>query len=159
MKHIALLAVFLTACSSGSGLIDQRTMDCGSGQPVDIIAGMQQSGMRGRGDFGGDRAMLVVNVANNTHDDVTVANISADQITDAQTVYVYDRANLNPNATIAEGEEQTFELPMTARLFNNLGERRDDAMRRENEAVILALKVTLSNGDSYLCRYSFVPPM
>lgn len=159
MKHIALLAVFLTACSSGSGLIDQRTMDCGSGQPVDIIAGMQQSGMRRGSEFGGDRATLVVNVANNTHDDVTVANISADQITDAQTVYVYDRANLNPNATIAEGEEQTFELPMTARPFNNPDVRREDALRRANEPVILALKVTLSNGDSYLCRYAFEPPL
>ncbi|HEY0143915.1 MAG TPA: hypothetical protein VGF48_23710 [Thermoanaerobaculia bacterium] len=158
MKLIALIAVFATACSSGSGLIDQRTMNCGSGQDVDIVAGMQQSGQRGR-DFGGDRAVLVVNVANNTHGEVTITNVSADQITDSQTTYVYDRANLNPDATLAEGEEKTFELPMTGRRFENPDLRREEAIRRESQPVILALRVTLSNGDAYVCRYSFQPPL
>lgn len=160
MKSIALVfsVLLLTACSSGSGLIDQRTMDCGSGQDIDIVAGIQQAGSRGR-EFGGDRAVMVVNVANNTHGEVTISNISADQITDAHTVYVYDRANLNPDATLAEGEEKTFELPMTGRRFSNPDLRDQDELRREHQPILMALRVTLTNGDSYVCRYSFPPPL
>lgn len=159
MKSIALIAVLLlTACSSGSGLIDQRVMDCGSGQDIDIIAGIQQAGGRGR-EFGGDRAVMVVNVANNTHGEVTIVNIGADQITDAHTVYVYDRGNLNPDATLAEGEEKTFELPLTGRRVNSPDLRDQEELRRENEPVLMAVRVRLSNGDSYVCRYSFAPPL
>jgi hypothetical protein len=165
MKTIALLGTVLlslAACSSSNKIIDHTTFDCGSGQALDIIAGLEMPSMRGRpgSDFGGDRAKLVVNVFNNSHGDITVKNISVEQIVDPQTTYAFDRGNLNVDETIADGEEHTFEVPMTARGMNtpDVTSAQERERGRASE-MVMAVRVTLSTGDQYLCRYSVRAPM
>ena len=163
MKTIALLGTVLlslAACSSSNKIVDHTTFDCGSGQALDIVAALDMPSMRSRpgGDFGGDRAKLIVNVFNNSHGDITVKNISVEQIVDPQTTYAFDRGNLNVDETIADGEEHTFEVPMTARGMNTPDLTSPRERDRASE-MVMAVRVTLSTGDQYLCRYSVRAPM
>jgi hypothetical protein len=165
MKTIALLGTVLlslAACSSSNKVVDHTTFDCGSGQALDIIAALDMPSMRNRAgaDFGGDRAKLIVNVFNNSHGEITVKNIGVEQIVDPDTTYAFDRGNLNVDETIADGEEHTFEVPMTARSVTTPDvtsiQQRE---RRGASEMVMAVRVTLSTGDQYLCRYSVRGPM
>ncbi|MEA2491479.1 MAG: hypothetical protein QOH21_3271 [Acidobacteriota bacterium] len=162
MKTIALLGsilLVLASCSSSQSIVDEQTFDCGSGQALDIQAGLQMAQMRSRGtDFGGDRATLIVNVFNNSHNEITIKNVSADQISDPQATYSFDRGNLNVDVTIADGEEHTFEIPMTARGVGSPDVTSRSSSGRSPE-IVMAVRVTLSTGDSYRCRYSVGSPL
>jgi hypothetical protein len=157
VKTIALLGSILlfASCSSSNSIVDETTFNCGSGQAVDIMAGLEMPQMRGHGaEYGGQRAKLMVNVFNNSHGEITVTNVSADQIADPDATYVFDRGNLTADVTIADGEEHTFELPMTGRTMGQ-----PDFSRRTPPSIVLAVRVKLSTGDSYLCRYEIASPI
>lgn len=161
MKTVALLATILlfASCSSSSGLIDKQSLPCGSGQDIDILAGLEMAGVAGRrGDYGGGRAKMIVNVANNSHAEVTVTDIDVAQMNDPDATFAFDRAHINVDVTIAEGKEHTFELPMTERMASQGVTGRRPSVSEQPRDLQLSVRVSLSNGDSYVCRYTVGSP-
>jgi hypothetical protein len=162
MKTVALLSTILLAAAcatSDSKLIKERTIPCAEGQPIDILGGLNAPSSNDRLGTMEDRATLVVNVANNSNDDQTVVLVTAEQV-DSRAGYTLDRAYGKYDQTIAPGEEHTFELAMMVQRRptrldppNVTGDRGRSVSSGADAAIVLAVKVSLSNGDSYLCRF------
>ena len=72
MKTIASITILLllSACASSTSVIDERQFRCGPGQDIEIRAGLDNGSMAA--DVGGMITYLV-EVANNSHNDVVVA--------------------------------------------------------------------------------------
>lgn len=156
MKFIALFAIaFLVSCASSStDIIDSRSLQCGPGQDIDIMAGMDKSSVENRMD---DRVQLLVNVSNNSHQELTVMSIRAEQVRTDETRVLIDAGTRQFNQVLPEGKEHTFELPLFARL-RELTER-DRLRERENRdrGIEMVVTVQLSNGDSYRCAFDVGP--
>ena len=152
MKFIALFAIaFLASCASSStDIIDSRSLPCGPGQDIDVMAGLDKSSVENRMD---DRVQLLVNVSNNSHQELTVTSIRAEQSRTDQTRVLIDAGTRQFNHVLPEGKEHTFELPLLARL-RELNEW-DRLRERENRdrGIELAVTIQLSNGDSYRCVF------
>ena len=152
MKFIALFAIaFLAACASSStDIIDSRSFLCGPGQDIDIMAGLDKSSVENRMD---DRVQLLVNVSNNSHQELTVKSIRAEQLRQDVARVLIDAGTRQFNQVVPEGKDQTFEMPLLARL--NTVTSQDPRRERENRdrGIELAVTVLLSNGDSYRCQF------
>ncbi|HKR65997.1 MAG TPA: hypothetical protein VJZ00_19855 [Thermoanaerobaculia bacterium] len=149
MKTILVALLLLTfGCASKDGFIDQRTLECGPGQIVTIDAGL--AAFTGTPMEGvDDQHTLLVVVGNNSHEDIVVKAVRADQAPDATSVYRFNSGYRNFNQTIAEGEEAEFKVPMSGR-----GVRPEVAANaRANSDVALDVMVVLGNGDAYRCRF------
>ena len=149
MKRIASAAALtlLLSCATSDGVIDQRTLECTSGQDVSIDAGFD--GRIGTMEGADDRFDLVVEVSNNSHEEVTVSYIRADQMDRRNARYAVDRSYRKFDQVIEEGKDHAFRLPMTGRAL-----RYDPNQVSFGQAPELAVTVALSNGDSYRCFFS-----
>src|SRR5688572_28068154 len=79
MKLIALLAIALLAsCVSSTDVIDKRFLDCSSGQDISVMAGFDQP-VGGENLDVDDRFELLVQVSNNSHGEITVTSVRAEQ--------------------------------------------------------------------------------
>jgi hypothetical protein len=155
MKTIALCSILLfAACSSSDGLIDKRSLECGPGAAIEIEAGLDSPRVRGT-ELRDDNITLLVEVTNNSHEDITVRNIYAEQLSTQDANYLLDRGHLAPNATLSEDDSRTFKLPVSGRPVPNFDPRR----ARGGDELVLALTVELANGDSYRCRFSVPSPV
>lgn len=152
LKNTALcsLLFFFAACASPSAMIDQ-TSDCGPGQDLEIRAALGDSRS---GEFLGQNIFLV-EVANNSHEDVTVKRVRVEPRELRQSSINSRRAPLNGaakdfNQTIAEGTEHVFELPTTASAM--LSPDMQDAV--VSEELELHVTVELTSGESYRCAFA-----
>lgn len=153
MKSIAFFAIalVLAACaSSDSDIIDSRSLGCESGQDVSIMAGLDNGTLREDGTD--NRFELVVEVSNNSHGEVTVTAIRAEQVNRDTSRYRVDSGYRKYDQLIPEGKDFAFQLPMSGRMqFVD-----PSTMSRDSgNPVEIAVTVTLSNGDSYRCPFVF----
>ena len=150
-KTIAVLtSLLLFACSSATDVIDQRSMDCGPGQDLEIRAGLAPPEVAG--SVG--QLMFLVEVANNSHDDVTVDHILIEPQQGQrrrQGQVALERVHRSVKQLIAEGTEHVFELP--ASRF----QAPSSAMDSEFAALggyEFSVQVVLTNGDAYRCPFA-----
>lgn len=139
-----LLLLLLTACASSTDIIDERVLPCGSGQDIEVRAGFDDGMLHG--EVGGQMKYLV-EVANNSHHDVTVKSIRIDP--QSERVPGIERAYRQYDQLIAEGEDHVFELPSSEVLNWRSDLDRRTALQRLEFVVV----VSLSDGDSYRCRF------
>lgn len=142
-----LLALLLPACSSSTDLIDQRSLGCDPGQDVSIQAGL--NGAREQG-MGSDRLDVVVEVSNNSHDEVTVTFVRVDQGNAGEAPYRIENSYRRFDQVIPEGEDHTFELPTTGRINPQSSTRSISS----SQGIEMIVTVGLSNGDSYRCVFA-----
>lgn len=151
-RFAAVLLLLLCACASSSKkLVDDRLYPCGPGEDIDIQAFFAMP--QGREMGGRMNVTMTVNVFNTSDHEIDVARISVEPVT--ANGLVMERGYREFDETIAEGEEKNFEIPMSATM-PEFGSQRDRNRTdlRSGEVVALAVKITLGNGDNYLCRYS-----
>ena len=146
MKKASVLAfLLLAACASPTAVIDKRSFRCGPGQDIEVRAGIDDGSITH--EIGGQLEYLV-EVANNSHRDVTVSNIRIEPKPRAgQKIEGIDSAAKSFDQLIPENDEHVFELPANAsgpRAFES------QVDRQEIEFVVL---VSLANGDSYHCSF------
>lgn len=145
MKTAALLAlVLLTACSSSMDMIDAQSFDCNQGQDIEVRAGLDRR--IGEGAFGEQFEMLV-EIANNSHEDVTVTSIRVEQVSSERAQYRFDNSYRKFDQLIEEGKDKTFHLPMSGRPLRNMGSV------TSSQPLELVVHVLLANGDSYRCSF------
>lgn len=152
MKALALSAIVLfAACSSATDVIDERTLPCDSGQDISVMAGVNGTL---RGDLGrDDRFELLVEVSNNSHEDLYVRLIRVQQLSADDALYQIDGASQRFDQLVEEGKDHTFRLPLTGRL-------RTSSTRSisGDRGIELAVTVGLTNGDSYRCVFDVGNP-
>ncbi len=142
MKASALFAILLlTACSSSMDMADSQSFNCDQGQDIEVRAGLDRR--IGEGAFGEQFEMLV-EIANNSHEDVTVTSIRVEQMSSDSAAYRFDNSYRKFDQLIEEGKDHTFHLPMTGRA------RKLESVRSSLELVV---HVLLANGDSYRCSF------
>jgi len=154
-KTSALLSILLllSACASRDmDFIDQRTLDCESGQEVSIQAGLD---IASRGaEVSDDMLTMLVDVGNNSHDEIIVKFIRVDQMQDEQEPYRLQNGYGSFEQTIPEGESHVFKIPMTGRLS---GVRSGQTIR-SRRGLDLNVRVGLANGDVYHCKFLVPSP-
>jgi hypothetical protein len=151
MKLTALLFALLlaTACASPTAVIDRRDLDCRGGQDVGIAAAFEDA--RRSEQVG--QPSFVVEVANNSHADVTVTSVKVEP--SQRNRVRYATAFDGDDVTIAGGDAHVYRLPATAPLAPD-PEISRAPLDRLDRALALFVTVALSNGDHYRCEF-FVP--
>ena len=150
MKRTSLLAILmLTACSSATDVIDERTLRCDAGQDIEVLAGID-SPRPLSSDGTEDRFDLMVEVANNSHEDVTVKTLRVDQIAAHTTPYRISGYGRGFNQLIEQGKDHLFRLPVTGRAYRMT---REDVIGGSS-GLEISVTVVLSNGDSYRCPFA-----
>jgi hypothetical protein len=145
MKATALFAIlFLTACGSSMDVIDAEAFNCDQGQDIEVRAGLDRR--IGEGAFGEQFEMLV-EIANNSHEDVTVTSVRVEQTSSENAPYRFDNSYRKFDQLIEEGKDHVFHLPMTARALRSTGSV------TSSQPLELAVHVLLANGDSYRCSF------
>ena len=150
MKSIALIAIlFLVSCASSTDVIDERNLGCGPGQDIDVMAGLDKSSLERGSD---NRVELLVNVANNSHEELTVKLIRVEQLHRDDAPVLIESAMRRFDQLLPEGKEHTFNIPLLAqvRAFTEPSGSRVGNLGRGTQ---LTVTVALSNGDSYRCEF------
>lgn len=145
MKIRALLfaSLLLTGCASSGGFVDDSTHLCGTGQPIEIEAGLQvagHSGVAGTAD-----AVAHVQVSNNSDEDVVIKSIRIDPQGDSSPLQL-SGGGITVNREVKEGESEQFEIPLSA-------QTRDDRRSPTSTSLSFAVTVILADGDSYRCPF------
>lgn len=152
MKRAAfLLTLMLASCASSDGFIDETSQQCEPGQPVFIELGVDLS-RASRLEGVDDQITILVQISNNSHEEITVLRVATDQAFDNSAYYRVEPQSRRFNQTIAGGEQHVFELPTTGRLLARPQEL------RYSQPPVLGVRVRLANGDEYHCRYQIDDP-
>ncbi len=150
MKTIlAISLLLLSACASNDGFIDEQMHLCEPGDPIEIMAGVLEPDV----SMGG-RMTVVVEVSNNSNEDVTVDTIRIDPqpsvANDQRVQYDFQGGSRDFDREIKEAETETFEVPVTIRL-------RDPVLTGQSRGITIAVEaavmVKLANGDASRCRF------
>ena len=150
MKLVALFAIALAAACSSSDLIDKRTLDCDSGQDIEVRVGIDGSTyVEGRDA----RFDVLVEVANNSHEEVTVDFIRIEQPSDTGARYRIESSYRKFGQLIEEGKDHTFALPTTGQPLTL-----DPRVIRSPGGTEIYVNVALTNGDLYRCAFSLDAP-
>jgi hypothetical protein len=156
MKKSALLLPILllaVACASKDGFIDQVAMECEPGQEVTIQAGLDTPSMQmERID---DQLTLLVEVSNNSHRELVVTFIRAQQVPDDMQRYRLQNGYRKVDQPIEEGKSHLFKIPMTGRVAGVSSE----SLGRANPQIGLDVTVGLTNGNVYHCRFGVRAPL
>jgi hypothetical protein len=104
---LMLFASFLAACSSSTSVMDTRSIPCGPGEDLEILAGIEGAG---QGEMTGTLTYMV-EVANNSNAEVTVQTVRVDP-SDRKTAGV-EGTYQHFDQAIAGGEEFLFKLPVS----------------------------------------------
>jgi hypothetical protein len=153
MKTIALLPLVavLFACTSSSGVAANRVFDCDSGQPLEVRAGLENARASAVVDINDDLVYLV-EVANNSHEDVVVETIRIDTASAGGETASLDPVSRSVKQAIPSGKDHLFRFPTRFRVTPMAGDRLPDARRlvmpREMNVTIV-----LENGDAYRCSF------
>ena len=146
MKTIALLSIslLLFACASSDDFTERRQLDCKSGEALEVRAGVDQESLE-RSGTGSGMIQFLIEVANNSHQDVTVKTVG---VTSRRTdTAPFENVVKTVNQDIAEGTEHLFKLPTT--VFARLPGRSP----RSDENYEFSVLVNLTNGDAYVCHF------
>jgi hypothetical protein len=148
LRLLALSSVLalLAGCAS-SAAIPNDAMQCGPGQDLEIRAGLGDP--KTSDNFG--QYVFLVEVANNSHEDVTVKRVRVDPRPTER--YGTRSRALNGGSqkydqTIVQGTEHVFELASSASMM--APDLRDVVQPGEYE---LMVTVELTNGESYRCPF------
>jgi hypothetical protein len=152
MRAAALFSLLLVACSSNMGFEDERLLQCDSGQDIELRAGLQAP--RGMINSMGDRVTMLLEVSNNSHQEIVVKTIRVEQERSSQTDYRVDPVTENFDRAIPENEDYTFELSMTG-----YGSVDRSGRRASGGALTFAATVHLANGDTYRCSFAVPSPV
>ena len=125
-------------------MVDAQAFDCGQGQDIEVRAGLDRR--IGEGAFTEQFEMLV-EIANNSHEDVTVTSVRVEQTSSENAQYRFDNSYRKFDQVIEEGKDHVFHLPMTGRPLRDLGRV------TSSQPLELAVHVLLANGDSYRCAF------
>jgi hypothetical protein len=144
MKPALLLALALlfTACASSNEF--ERTLPCGPGQDIEVLAGIIDPAAARES---AERVMYIVEVANNSDRDLVVSSIRLEPRTKVEGLAGgYQRFD----QTIEHGRDHRFEIPAS-----DVWARPPDFSARQPGAqrVEFSALVTLSNGDAYRCSF------
>jgi hypothetical protein len=142
MRRLLPLLLLLTACASPTAVIDKRHFKCGPGQDLSIAAGFDPAAQSEVGE-----PMFLVEVSNNTHNDVTVKTVRVGPANMDERQF--GSAQLSPDVTISGGDAEIFRLP--ARRTASMIDPRASSSQRS--AVDFDVYVALTNGDSYQCQF------
>lgn len=145
------LALLLLACTSATDVIDTRTLDCSPGQDLSIMAGMGGQGAQEQSMD--DRIEVLVDVGNNSDDEVTVSFIRIEQSMPEDATFRIENSYRKFNQVIPEGEDHTFQLPTRGRYVYQDPRRVIGASASQGLEVVVT--VGLTNGDSYRCPFAF----
>lgn len=126
-------------------MADSQSFDCGQGQDIEVRAGLDRR--IGEGAFGEQFEMLV-EIANNSHEDVTVTSVRVEQLSSHNAAYRFENSYRKFDQLIEEGKDHTFHLPMSGRAVRNVGDGVTSSQGLE-----LVVHVLLANGDSYRCSF------
>lgn len=151
MKTIAFCSILLfAACASPTAVI-RNTFDCAPGQDLEVRAGLGDPTRTGEqtGQY-----VFLVEVANNSHGDLTVTSVRVDPRDSQQRIRrdtPIQGASKEVDETIEAGTEHLFELPATA--FGAFPSRDvvDQVLPGPIEFVVT---ISLTNGDSYRCPFA-----
>lgn len=148
MKTTALVCLLLlAACASPTAVMDQRQLQCGPGQDVEIRAGIADPATAREQNA---EYMILVEVANNSHEDVTVKSVGIDpEQRDDRRPVPFERVHRAYDQLIPEGTEHVFKIPAPPASMRMRGPYELSV----SEAVEFFVTVSLSNGDSYRCRF------
>lgn len=148
MRATALLLLLLAACASPTAVIDNRTFRCGPGQDIEIRAGILDPTATREA---AGTLMYIVEIANNSHNDVTVQSIRlAPRGGEDQSML--KPVVRNVDQSIPEGEDHVFEIPASDVWLQSGGLEPVLARQRlEFDAT-----VRLTNGDSYHCSFAML---
>lgn len=153
MKLTALLAIaFLTACASSTDVIDSRLFNCDAGQDIEVQAGIGGDRTTLHMDGTEDQFEILVEVANNSHEDVTVKSVKVDQHTPDVAAYRIDNSWRNFDQLVEEGKDHVFRLPTRGRV------QRQSMRDVTGQGIELDVTVALTNGDSYRCQFAVGVP-
>lgn len=149
MKRRALLSLLLLACASRSSFdTPNRMLEC-TGE-IEVRASL--AGSTTSMDRVGDRLMIVVEVANNSHQDIVVKKIVVEDVELGSSQRLGSSFS-RVDETILEGQARQFKIPLTVR------GRFEDTSRPTRDPVPIAVTVSLEGGDSYRCQFTVQPPI
>lgn len=152
MKPTALLFALLLSlsCASSSSVIDERTIQCAPGQPIEIVVAFED----GRKPENVGQSSVLVIVANNSSTDLTVTWVRV--VPSQRNRIRYEAAVDSEDVTLAPGEEHEFRTLLREPLVAD-PEISNAPTQRLADSLEVLVKVHLSNGDQYYCE--FVVPM
>lgn len=160
MRKIGLVAgaafvvpFLLAGCATNDGFVDDQVHDCESGS-IEIRAGIdgQSNVMTGSQQ----EYTVLVEVANNSDEDVTVDSVRVDPLSSSRdSQYEFTGGAVRPRQVIAEAHDAVFEVPLRVRLreSNSGMSRMNDPRVRFSGAVDVSVSVALSDGETYRCRF------
>lgn len=151
MKAIipATLVLLLAGCASSTAMEDNRVLDCASGRDIEVLAGIDSppSSM-----FDLHELTYVVEVANNSHEDVVVDFIRV-QTSGSRFLATFEPVSRSVNQGIAQGKDHLFRFTTTRSLTSV-----DETHQRSQTigaGARLDVMVKLTNGDAYRCAFGF----
>lgn len=125
--------------------MDTRHLQCGPGQDIEVLAGIIDPAVT-RETAG--PIMYMVEIANNSHNDVWVKSIRLEP-GGALSNSGLNTVHREFDQLIPEGEDHLFEIPAS-----DVWIRSNDFWRQiDQRRLEFSTTVTLSNGDSYHCRF------
>lgn len=152
MKILAALSlVFLAACASSGGFVDDRNAECGGESLIDVRVGLNAPAMQMEQQ--GDRLTLLVEVSNNSSADIVVKTIRIEQLHAETAGYALEDGWASFDETIAEADDHTFEVPMNGRGLRSVNDR-----RRIGSGLAVAAAVSLEDGRTLRCRFEIQGP-
>lgn len=156
MKVTALLSVLLlsAACASNDGFVRDTVKTCQPGADLEIQAGID-AGAPNNERFD-DQIDMIVEVSNNSHEDVTVKTIRVDPShADSGRVDVVGGSK-EVDEDVPEAQSKMFEIPITVRRRGVLGPQ--SPSRVTAQWVDFAVTVVLSDGEAYRCSFRIAVP-
>lgn len=144
------IALLLGSCASSTDVIDSRFLGCEPGQDISIMAGLNAPNLTDGATE--SRFMILVDISNNSHDEVTVKSIRVEQSSNQAARYVFDTGYGKYDQVIEGGKDHTFEIPVMGRIVQGV---RD--VRGSGQGIDFAVSVFLTNGDQYRCSFSMDP--
>lgn len=156
MKVTALLSVLLlsAACASNDGFVRDTVKTCQPGADLEIQAGID-AGAPNNERFD-DQIDMIVEVSNNSHEDVTVKTVRVDPShADSGRVDVVGGSK-EVDEDVPEAQSKMFEIPITVRRRGVLGPQ--SPSRVTAQWVDFAVTVVLSDGEAYRCSFRIAVP-
>lgn len=157
MKVTALLSVLLlsAACASNDGFVKDTVKTCQPGADLEIQAGID-AGTSTNERFD-DQLEMLVEVSNNSHEDVTVKTVRVDpsQADSSRGMDVVGGSK-EFNEDVPEAQSKMFEIPIPVRRRGVLGPQ--SPARVTAQWVDFAVTVVLSDGEAYRCSFRIAVP-
>jgi hypothetical protein len=152
MRSIMLASLLLlaTGCASATAMNDSEVLECGPGQALEIQAGIEAVGGR-RVMEPGDEVAFLVEVANNSHEDVVVTQMRIEPDRAGRGTGAIEPVYRSVNQEIAQGKDHLFRFPAMRRMISATDTERRP---RTETAPQMTVTVTLADGDSYRCYFS-----